>query len=205
MSSTLRIGIVSMSVVLTVAFSPAFAQASSKTVVPGRSIAGVQIGMTEAQVTQRLGQPSDKGDASVRQPVWSYPRLGLVVYFTKRGGGAVYWIRAVRYLKGKPRYSTSKGVAMGSTVPQVKRVYPNLQCGVVKEGGENTRLGEVVEGDLVSQCSSGKVVKLGGLRYCRRFTLEFKPVFETTPLSKRRVIEFSLQETRLAQREGCPV
>jgi hypothetical protein len=94
----------------TVALATAAAPATAKIVVPD-SIAGVQIGMTRAQVKQVLGTPSTTSGGGMG---WAGRQL-----FATFGGGRLGGI-----LTRSPRERTNKGIGVGSSRAEVKRAYP---------------------------------------------------------------------------------
>lgn len=93
---------------------PVVAQAA---IVPGRSVAGVQLGATTAQVRATLGAP----DAGSNILNYRYiARRGLGVYFI---AGKAYEITVV---KGPQK--TAKGIGIGSTRAAVTTAYPKATC-----------------------------------------------------------------------------
>lgn len=102
-------------------------QGSSATVliVPGQSIAGVALGRSVSSVVARLGQP---GEARLLRDgtLYAFPRYGLNVYATD---GVV---RAVSTTNSLLR--TAEGIALGSTVADVRRVFGGQFADAVVEG-----------------------------------------------------------------------
>lgn len=94
-------------------------------IIPGQSIAGVALGRTVSAVLGRLGQPSEMRSARDGS-LYSFPRYGLNVYSTD---GTV---RAVTTTNSLLR--TAEGIALGSTLAEVRRVYGPQFTDVVVEG-----------------------------------------------------------------------
>lgn len=94
-------------------------------IVPGQSVAGIAVGRSAASTLGRLGQP---GDARTLRDgaLYTFPRFGLNVYITD---GAV---RAVSTTNSLLR--TAEGIALGSTVADVRRVYGSQFSDAVVEG-----------------------------------------------------------------------
>jgi hypothetical protein len=94
-------------------------------VVPGQSIAGVTVGRSEASTLGRLGQPAET--RSLRDgTLHSFPRFGLNVYM------ADGFVRAVSTTNSLMR--TAEGIALGSTISDVRRVYGAQFTDAVIEG-----------------------------------------------------------------------
>jgi hypothetical protein len=99
---------------LAVALLPMAARAA---IAPGRGIAGVRIGDSEAQVRRALGRPQ-----KVEPPNWAYgrPLDGLVGF----GHGA-----HVNYLSTtSPSQKTRRHVGPGSSFQRFKVAYPKAPC-----------------------------------------------------------------------------
>ena len=103
------------------AFATASTAVQSATIVPGRSIGPIKIGMTRTAVYRALGQPGftnvTGGNRTSVYDDWT---------ITFRGAGA----SAPAFLVGSriTRYRTSKGVRVGSTAGQVRAAYPVARC-----------------------------------------------------------------------------
>jgi hypothetical protein len=94
-------------------------------VIPGQSVAGVQLGRSVSATVARLGQPVEARtlrDATL----YTYPRYGLNVYVTDGN------VRAVSTTNGLLR--TTEGIALGSTLADVRRVYGTQFADAVVEG-----------------------------------------------------------------------
>lgn len=94
-------------------------------VIPGQSVAGVLLGRSVSATVARLGQP---GEARTMRDatLYTYPRYGLNVYVTD---GIV---RAVSTTNGLLR--TTEGIALGSSVADLRRVYGTQFSDAVVEG-----------------------------------------------------------------------
>lgn len=100
--------------------------------LPGRGVAKVSLGQTQAQVLRALGQPSVRRfliapcaglapgcDATAgRGGRWSYRQLVVVFAPDRRVSGLIY---------SGPRLS-AKGIGMGSSVSSVRAAYPHASC-----------------------------------------------------------------------------
>jgi hypothetical protein len=94
-------------------------------IVPGQSIAGVALGRSVSSVVARLGQPVEA--RTLRDGVlYAFPRYGINVYATD---GVV---RAVSTTNSLLR--TPEGIAPGSTVADVQRVFGGQFADAVVEG-----------------------------------------------------------------------
>ncbi|MBI3998774.1 MAG: hypothetical protein HY355_07040 [Armatimonadetes bacterium] len=94
-------------------------------IVPGQSIAGVTLGRSAPATLARLGQPMET--RTLRDGMlYTYPRYGLNVYVTD---GVV---RAVSTTNSLLR--TAEGIALGSTVADVRRVFGSQFSDAVVEG-----------------------------------------------------------------------
>lgn len=94
-------------------------------IVPGQSIAGVALGRTVSATLGRLGQPAEM--RTLRDgALYTFPRYGLNMY---SADGAV---RAVSTTNGLLR--TAEGIALGSSVAEVRRVYGSQFTDAVVEG-----------------------------------------------------------------------
>jgi hypothetical protein len=95
----------------------ATAQAS---IVVGKSIDGIKLGETEAQVTQALGVPAYKTPEG-SETSWGYPKTleGRVGF--KSGHVVGMWTAS-------KSQKTNKGIGPGSKVAAVKRAYPAAKC-----------------------------------------------------------------------------
>ncbi len=94
-------------------------------IVPGQSIAGVSLGRSASVTMTRLGQPSEI--RSLRDgAMYTYPRYGLNVYTTDSGGRAISTTNR--------RLRTAAGIALGSTVADVRRVYGSQFTDAIVEG-----------------------------------------------------------------------
>lgn len=94
-------------------------------IVPGQSIAGVTLGRTTSVTLGRLGQPADTRvlrDGTLH----TFPRYGLNVYASD---GVVRAISTTNSL-----LRTTEGIALGSTVADVRRVYGTQSTDAVVEG-----------------------------------------------------------------------
>jgi len=93
-------------------------------IVIGQSIAGVQLGASEAQVTAVLGPPTRKESAGP-----AYPNIVNLFYPASVGphitleSGRVFGM-----LSFSKNQKTSKGITIGSSRAQMKRAYPKAKC-----------------------------------------------------------------------------
>ena len=94
-------------------------------IVPGQSIAGVMLGRSVSSTLGRLGQPTES--RALREgTLLTFPRYGLNVYATD---GAVRAISTTNSL-----LRTAEGIALGSTVADVRRTYGSQFSDAVVEG-----------------------------------------------------------------------
>lgn len=94
-------------------------------IVSGQSIAGVAIGRSAASTLARLGPPAEM--RALREgSLYTYPRYGLNIYVVD---GVV---RAVSTTSGLLR--TVEGIALGSTVADVRRVFGAQFADAIVEG-----------------------------------------------------------------------
>lgn len=85
-------------------------------IVIGQSIAGVKLGDSEAQVTAVLGPPTSNENGSLFYPSSVGLRIGV-------NAGKVNDVLSI-----SKKQKTSKGITIGSSRTQMKRVYPNAKC-----------------------------------------------------------------------------
>jgi hypothetical protein len=86
---------------------------ASATIVPGKGMSGVALGMTKAQVRARLGAPVGTGGGR-----WYYAR----VWVGFRGG------RAVEITTTRSTERTRDGLGVDSTEAALRAAYPGLEC-----------------------------------------------------------------------------
>lgn len=94
-------------------------------IIPGQSVAGVLLGRSISATVARLGQPVEARtmrDATL----YTYPRYGLNVYVSDGN------VRAVSTTNGLLR--TAEGIALGSSLADVRRVYGTQFSDAVVEG-----------------------------------------------------------------------
>jgi hypothetical protein len=106
------------------------ASVPSRRIVFGQSIAGVKLGASKAQVRAAMGKPESTAG---RGSSWTYLGKGhvelLIVGFGKRPNTVVVldtWSTTER---------TKKGIGPGSTVPELRKAYPQVLC----EAASSTR------------------------------------------------------------------
>lgn len=105
---------------------PATARSLPRKIVLYKSIAGVPLGLTPAQVKRRLGKPSHTIRVSGKIAELDFDRVGINVEFdTIHHPDQSDFVAA-----HKSRYHTSRGIHPGSTVKALKRAYRgrHLKC-----------------------------------------------------------------------------
>lgn len=128
----------------------ALAAPAAAALVPQRSLAGVKLGMTEAEVKAVKGEPDevDHPQHPIAGEVIEY-RYGLtyVTIFPQSG--------VMTVTTTSKRERTSTGVGVGSTVRQVKRGIPRIRC--VREFGiHHCYRGEFRAGRVVTNLTIGR-------------------------------------------------
>ncbi len=94
-------------------------------IVPGQSIASVALGRSAASILGRLGQPTEI--RTLRDgTLHTFPRYGLNVYSSDG------MVRAISTTNSLLR--TAEGIALGSTVADVRRVFGTQSTDAVVEG-----------------------------------------------------------------------
>lgn len=91
--------------------------AAAAAIVPGRGIAGVRIGESEARVRATLGRPR-----KVVPPTWAYgkPLDGLVGF---GHGGRVNYVSTISRAQ-----KTNRRIGPGSSIQDLKAAYPKARC-----------------------------------------------------------------------------
>jgi hypothetical protein len=99
------------------------ATSAGATIIVGRSIAGVALGASEAQVTQTLGAPTLRQPPDVEGNIeWNYAKPPLLGALGLRNGSVIGLWTSSR------RQKTAKGVGPGSSLAQVRHAYPKATC-----------------------------------------------------------------------------
>lgn len=95
---------------------------ASGKIIEGRSIAGVKLGATQAQVRARLGRTKEAMRCGRGCVTWAYdaPFRGVIGF--KRGKVTGMWTAS-------PRQKTRRGIGKGSSEAAVRRAYRNARCG----------------------------------------------------------------------------
>lgn len=90
---------------------------------PGRSIAGIELGMSAEEVRKPLGAPKDAKPSELHPgwTQWVFADVGLRVTLDET---ATVW--DVRTVSSKHR--TPGGVGVGSTEEQLRRALPSIEC-----------------------------------------------------------------------------
>jgi hypothetical protein len=119
-----RINVMAVLLVLSSAGSMVAAPAALANIVIGQSIAGVQLGASEAQMTAILGPPMSKESAGPLYPgvVNIYYPTSVGLHFSMTNG------RVSGALIFSKKQKTNKGIGMGSSRAQLKRAYPKAKC-----------------------------------------------------------------------------
>jgi hypothetical protein len=117
LSSTLLIAIVAL-----VASGAAQAKLTNHRIVLGKSIGDISVGMTRAQVEQRLGNGVVFGHMGVRVEDWH--KLGLSFFF--RGSGPT--AKNFGGVTNNPAYHTPQGIRFGSRTAGVLAAYGSGHC-----------------------------------------------------------------------------
>ncbi len=111
-----RISVVAVLGLLTSAAIMAIAPIAEANIVIGRSIAGVRLGDSEAQVAALLGPPTSNENNSLFYPSSIGLRIGM-------NAGRVDDV-----LSFSKKQKTSKGITIGSSRARVKSAYPQAKC-----------------------------------------------------------------------------
>lgn len=106
--------------------------------VPGQSLGKVRLGMTEAQVRRLLGKPTQTYSQPTRFPgvrvtIWNY------LHLVNRHTGESILLMGVTFMSAignrvqeiesdSPKAHTPGGIKVGSTVAQLRRIYPGVTC-----------------------------------------------------------------------------
>jgi hypothetical protein len=98
------------------------AAAASAKIVPQRSIAGVRLGMTKAQVRATLGAP--------RRAIHGSNEFGSFTQFRYRGLRVTFQgdVRVTDVFTTRTTERTARGIGVGSTESQVKAKVAGVRC-----------------------------------------------------------------------------
>ena len=113
---------------------------ASATIVPGKGMSGVALGMTKAQVRARLGRPVGTGAGR-----WYYAR----VWVGFRAG------RAVEITTTRSTERTRGGLGVDSTESALRAAYPGLACAAATPF-RRCRLGSGAPGTRVTDFMLGR-------------------------------------------------
>ena len=89
-------------------------------IVPPKQIGSVRIGMSHVAVEQRIGAGRPRPTTPGKVLTVRYPRVGLEAVYARAGDSAARPVIAI--LTRDPRYHTSSGVRVGSTLGTVARL-----------------------------------------------------------------------------------
>jgi hypothetical protein len=132
------------SLLLTLLLLALLPAAAAAEIVPGKSIAGIEVGDTRAQVEEVLGEPDE-----VRRPRheifgrYVELRYGLMRIGIFRSDSTVFSVTTT-----SRRERTSRGIGIGSTRRAVRRRVPNVKCENF-EGFRHCYVGRFVAGRIV--------------------------------------------------------
>ena len=136
------------------------------TIMPGKGIAGIQIGMRMVRVREVLGRPHD-----VKPPTWGYgnPLRGRIGFDHSRRVNDIWTTSR--------RQKTKRGIGPGSSFKRMRQRYPKARC----HGGRGH--GRLC---LVAGHHSGKIVKTAFVfhRRLRRVEIYLVAPATGTPVPK---------------------
>ena len=110
--------------------SLAFASAANAEIVPGKGIAGISLGQTQAKVHDVAGEPlhvARRSDEFGKTIIWSYLRLNVDFRNGKRVTTVTSFSRTER---------TALDIGVGSTEAQLVEAYPSATCRTEPAGGK---------------------------------------------------------------------
>lgn len=103
---------------------------ASAAIQPNRSIASIEVGMSAAEVRERLGAPDDErpSELHVGWTQWVFGDAGLRVTLDETD--TVWDVRTV-----SSKHRTPSGVGVGSTEEQLRRALSSIECRNAGAGG----------------------------------------------------------------------
>lgn len=152
-----------VSLLLTVALlSPARCTASplSGPIVPGHSVAGIELGMESSRVRELLGNPKKEEGES-----WHYPQLHLTVSLHDKSVNGLMFVKACQgqepfrdSMTWAESIKTAEGIGLGSSTEEIKRALGAPE--------HERHVEATVEMDVLSYPSHGIMFQVGESGTC---------------------------------------
>jgi hypothetical protein len=132
--------------------------------VSAEAFGQMELGLTAADTLKILGDPPSKDEDTLMEATgmmsqtWSYPALGLTLNMESTTKGGEQRIGSIR--AGAPcDMATARGIKIGSTEAEVKKVYAKEQEKETSTDGESFTAGSIY-GGIMFQIEKGKVSEI---------------------------------------------
>ena len=126
MTARLWISTCALAVVTTACAGGGAGDKATHALITKSSLAGIHLGDSRPTVEALIGTGHIVEHSNVGDVLVAYPKVGLTVFYahgqSSQNGPSVYWVKT-----RSPRYRTSRGTGVGSTLAKVRAI-PGIVC-----------------------------------------------------------------------------